>query len=467
MANYNNLKAGIDAVIKTNGRQEIFGAALNTQLKNMITELGAGYQFMGVATPTNPGSAQTPDYKCFYLATIPGTYTNLGGLVVADGEVALLKYDTSWTKEVTGAATADQVSQLGQKVENVKNDIKTLADKLIWHIGSFYNLKTGIITEPIYSYACSDIIPKEFEPLISNIEMVGTQTTGITRNSHKSLYLNDTYVGYLRFGEYFTPQGESVSSIEYNYFAINEHTVSGYNPSYDTYYVIFSLAKAKAKVEKTSFDKGFYALGDSTTYGAGSTTGNTSWANILTTLADFSNFTKLAANGAFCMYHPNYARLSTQVNSVPSNYDGIITIMIGTNDFMQDSPLGDSSVTMGKSYVNLTDTDNFADSFRYNLETLKRKCPDAIILCITPLPSRDAGDEHGHWDETNLFAIRQIERDICNAMGIPIIESAKEFGLSRYVYDWKHFYSDFLHPNDLGYKRIAHCMLGKFIEFAQ
>lgn len=116
MANYNNLKAGIDAVIKTNGRQEISGAALNAQLKNMITELGAGYQFMGVATPTNPGTAQTPDYKCFYLAATPGTYTNLGGLVVADGEVAILKYDTAWTKEVAGIASADKLNQLSQGV---------------------------------------------------------------------------------------------------------------------------------------------------------------------------------------------------------------------------------------------------------------------------------------------------------------------------------------------------------------
>ena len=80
MANYNDLKTGIDAVIKTNGRQEISGAALNAQLKNMITELGAGYQYMGVATPaTNPG---TPDANVFYLASGAGTYTNFGGIVI-------------------------------------------------------------------------------------------------------------------------------------------------------------------------------------------------------------------------------------------------------------------------------------------------------------------------------------------------------------------------------------------------
>ena len=118
MANYNSLKATIDANIKQNGNQEITGQILNSVLNQMVTTLGAGYQFMGVATPTNPGTAQTPDYKCFYLATAPGTYTNLGGLVVSEGEVAFLKYDTAWTKEVTGVATADQVNQLGKYVSS-------------------------------------------------------------------------------------------------------------------------------------------------------------------------------------------------------------------------------------------------------------------------------------------------------------------------------------------------------------
>lgn len=125
MSDYSALKATINANIKANNNHEITGAITNSVLNAMVDSLGAGYQFMGVATPTNPGSAQTPDYKCFYLATTPGTYTNLGGLVVADGEVALLKYDTSWTKEVTGVATAAQVNQLGQEVNDLDRDLVT------------------------------------------------------------------------------------------------------------------------------------------------------------------------------------------------------------------------------------------------------------------------------------------------------------------------------------------------------
>ena len=112
MSQYQTLKTQIQENIKQNGEGAIRGDILQTQLLDMINALGAGYQFMGVATPTNPGSAQTPDYKCFYLATTPGTYTNLGGLVVADGEVAILKWDTAWTKEMTGIATQAKLYEL-------------------------------------------------------------------------------------------------------------------------------------------------------------------------------------------------------------------------------------------------------------------------------------------------------------------------------------------------------------------
>ena len=117
MSNYNSLKATINANVKTNGNQEITGSIMNSVLNAMVTTLGAGYQYMGVAIPsTNPG---TPDAKVCYVAATPGTYTNFKNssnvaLQVADGEVAILKYNGSWAKDVTGAATKAQLDQLGQ-----------------------------------------------------------------------------------------------------------------------------------------------------------------------------------------------------------------------------------------------------------------------------------------------------------------------------------------------------------------
>lgn len=135
MSEYSSLLATINANIKANNNQEITGSIMNSVLNAMVASLGAGYQFMGMATPTNPGSAQTPDYKCFYLATTPGTYTNLGGLVVADGEVAILKYDTSWTKEVTGAADAHDLMALRNGVTKHKAEV----------CGYYANLSNGTL----------------------------------------------------------------------------------------------------------------------------------------------------------------------------------------------------------------------------------------------------------------------------------------------------------------------------------
>ena len=112
MANYASLKAAIQDVIKTNGNNEITGAVLQQSLLAMVNSLGAGYQYAGIATPaTNPG---TPDQNVFYLASTAGTYTNFDGLVLADGEIAILKYNGAWSKDSTGAASVEMVNRLGQ-----------------------------------------------------------------------------------------------------------------------------------------------------------------------------------------------------------------------------------------------------------------------------------------------------------------------------------------------------------------
>ena len=97
MANYSVLKAAVQAVIKTNGNQEITGANMQSTLISIINSLGTGYQFMGVATPsTSPG---TPDYNVAYIGGA-GTYANFGtSVTVPVGSICVFKYNGSWVKE--------------------------------------------------------------------------------------------------------------------------------------------------------------------------------------------------------------------------------------------------------------------------------------------------------------------------------------------------------------------------------
>lgn len=98
MSQYQAIKAATNAYIKTNGRREITGAILNAIMISTIDSLGRFYQFVGYATPdTDPGVI---DQNIAYLAGTPGEYTHLGGFSVAQGEIAVIKFDGTWKKEI-------------------------------------------------------------------------------------------------------------------------------------------------------------------------------------------------------------------------------------------------------------------------------------------------------------------------------------------------------------------------------
>lgn len=136
MSQYATLNAAIAAAIKQNGNNEITGNLLQQQLLAMVNSLGVGYQYVGIATPaTNPG---TPDQNVFYVASEPGTYVNFSNLIVAENEVAILKWNGSWMKQTTGAATQNAISRFGYAFTN-----NLLANKIIGEM-NIISLPTGV-----------------------------------------------------------------------------------------------------------------------------------------------------------------------------------------------------------------------------------------------------------------------------------------------------------------------------------
>lgn len=98
MASYDSLINLINAYIKQNGVRAITGNILNGVLNNIVAQIGSGYVYKGTAAPDeDPGVTDIP---VAYITATAGTYTNFGGLEVASGELAILRYDgTSWSKE--------------------------------------------------------------------------------------------------------------------------------------------------------------------------------------------------------------------------------------------------------------------------------------------------------------------------------------------------------------------------------
>lgn len=160
MANYATLKAAIQQVIKTNGNEEITGALLQQSLLAMINSLGGYYQFAGIATPsTNPG---TPDQNVFYLASTAGTYVNFGGLVLADGEIAILKYNGAWSKDSTGAASLENVNRLGTKLIKLTGFGNIGVYGGIQQIGDiYYNTNTKLLRKLVSGNASSGVYDTE------------------------------------------------------------------------------------------------------------------------------------------------------------------------------------------------------------------------------------------------------------------------------------------------------------------
>lgn len=94
--NYEQLKAAIAAVIKTNGNNEITGALMQQVLRSIVSQIGLNGTFAGIATPsTNPNA---PDQNVFYLASESGVYPNFAGYTLEAGHIAVFSNASgAWT----------------------------------------------------------------------------------------------------------------------------------------------------------------------------------------------------------------------------------------------------------------------------------------------------------------------------------------------------------------------------------
>lgn len=94
MGTYEVLKQAITNAIKQNGNAEITGDLLQQVLLTIVSNIGKGSIFAGIATPsTNPG---TPDENTFYIATEEGVYVNFGGYSVTDKVVVFSNASGEW-----------------------------------------------------------------------------------------------------------------------------------------------------------------------------------------------------------------------------------------------------------------------------------------------------------------------------------------------------------------------------------
>ncbi|MCM1077880.1 MAG: hypothetical protein NC344_06915 [Bacteroidales bacterium] len=128
MGGYEQLKEAVRNVIKANGNQEITGDILQQTLVAIINNMAQCATFAGVATPdTVPG---TPDGNVFYLAAMPGTYVNFGGIIVSGRLTIITNKGGVWSNteldipnyaEFSKVRDAQVVKRQGIRIMSVNN----------------------------------------------------------------------------------------------------------------------------------------------------------------------------------------------------------------------------------------------------------------------------------------------------------------------------------------------------------
>ncbi len=189
----------------------------------------------------------------------------------------------------------------------------------------------------------------------------------------------------------------------------------------------------------------YISLGDSITSGVNT---NLPYSQ-LTGMKLGGTINNLSVSAARCLGSSGNVLLA-QVNNVPDNFEGVITVMIGVNDIIYGSLPGNSAEVLAKDFSDLNADTTFAEAFRLCLETLLVKSPEAKVLVIPPLISYAA--------ETMAEEFRQIQRDICRYYAIPYTDTYRTCTICPLTYT--SLMPDRLHPNDAGHLEIARVLWG-------
>lgn len=211
---------------------------------------------------------------------------------------------------------------------------------------------------------------------------------------------------------------------------------------------------------KYKISKALYALGDSVTCGVGDTSEAGGWAQRLSNKISFTNFYKYAVSGSTSM-HGARGWLSQQIARIPQNSTDFIVVMIGTNDCNLNYTVGDVDAALAKAYSSLDPTADFSESFRSDMESLKRRCPLATIVFVLPVSNSTV-------NEPRMENFLEVMRKVCAALSIPVLETRDEVGIPQRLNlgmasTWM---SDGLHPGPNGHELVATYVAGYLMRYA-
>lgn len=211
-------------------------------------------------------------------------------------------------------------------------------------------------------------------------------------------------------------------------------------------------------------DKTIAFLGDSITYGVGSSSPEKVFHQIIKQkygLKDALNFgvggTRIAKQHTLSNpphWDENFIERAKQI---PDDVDAVV-VFGGTNDYGHgDAPLG--------KFTDRT-SDTFYGACHVLMEYLSDKFMGKPVIFMTPLhrTGEDGKVVNGIKTEHTLKMYVDIMKEVAEYYSIPVLDLFSESGMQPNIESHcKMFFDDGLHPNDTGYARIA-AILGKYLE---
>ena len=181
--------------------------------------------------------------------------------------------------------------------------------------------------------------------------------------------------------------------------------------------------------------KQYVAFGDSQTvvgYGATKT-----YVDLLTAEFGLETF-NFAVSGARLTLS-----LFNQMQNIPEGFQGVGTILMGTNDFSGGFQIGNVATILAKPSAELVNGVSMAESLRYSLEYFINKYKTSRILVISIIRRPSINNEAG------LDQYRLAQKQVCEFLSVPYIEIYSRCGIAEITK--ATYIPDGVHPNDLGH----------------
>lgn len=461
MANYATLISAIQSVIAANGNNEITGPILQQTLVAIVDALGAGYQYLGVANPsTNPG---TPDQRVFYLAG-PGVYSNFGPTTIADNQIGVFKFASSWTVELLqfpiadGSVTTPKIADGNVTIEKLSTQVVNLLNELTLANNDNYDLDIADNNGNVLARFYNGHFRTKF---FNSVDAITRSIIDVVGNSVSDLDIKDEdnntlvrfangHIRTLRFDSSKLPisainkavfMGDSITQGVYSYWNGGVHTdANRYNG--------FDISNPSNVAESTAYHGIHYYFG-------------------LLSVAEMVN---LGKRGTGWVTDPrNLGNALAVANGYNFSDVDFVALCFGVNDYIQGVTIGDISTQASGTLIgNMCAT----------IEKILTDNPLCKVVVYSPYNTWGQVSKGGDYtantfygDESTNYALgHQISgrtlqdiidamQSVCNHYGIQCVDLSKSNVVNRYTL--KNIMVDGLHPTKESYIKLAAEIYGK------